>query len=82
MPLNCVCTQVLYSISCSTFFFFNLSLFDYVLWMLNLTPKFSGKVVAKFCAKYLHQQVLKNEAYIAGDIGTSLQESFFRLEHN
>jgi len=39
-------------------------------------------VVAKFCAKYLHQQVLKNEAYIAGDIGTSLKESFFRLEEN
>ena len=70
MPLNCACTQVLYSISCSTFFFFNLSLFDYVLWMLTLTPK--SKVVAKFCAKYLHHQVLKNEAYIAGDIGTSL----------
>ncbi|KAL5185353.1 putative protein phosphatase 2C 60 [Glycine soja] len=39
-----------------------------------------GKVVAKFCAKYLHQQVLKNEAYIAGDIGTSLKESFFRMD--
>ncbi|RDX76533.1 putative protein phosphatase 2C 60, partial [Mucuna pruriens] len=39
-----------------------------------------GKVVAKFCAKYLHQQVLKNEAYLAGDIGTSLQESFFRMD--
>ncbi|OAY71988.1 putative protein phosphatase 2C 21 [Ananas comosus] len=24
-----------------------------------------GKVVAKFCAKYLHTQVLKNEAYSA-----------------
>jgi len=46
----------------------------------ELTPKFSGKVVAKFCAKYLHQQVVKSEAYIAGDIGTSLRESFFRLE--
>ncbi|XP_039007699.1 probable protein phosphatase 2C 60 isoform X2 [Hibiscus syriacus] len=35
-----------------------------------------GKVVAKFCAKYLHQQVLKHEAYAAGDIGTSLQGAF------
>ena len=37
-----------------------------------------GKVVAKFCAKYLHQQVLSNEAYGAGDIETSLQRAFFR----
>lgn len=40
---------------------------------------FSGKVVARFCAKYLHQQLLANEAYEAGDIGTSLQKAFFRL---
>ncbi|KAL6524206.1 hypothetical protein OROMI_031301 [Orobanche minor] len=39
-----------------------------------------GKVVAKFCAKYLHQQVLKHEAYIAGDIGTSVQKAFFRMD--
>ncbi|CAN1341844.1 Probable protein phosphatase 2C 60 [Linum perenne] len=39
-----------------------------------------GKVVAKFCAKYLHQQVLKHDAYVAGDIGTSLQKSFFRMD--
>ncbi|XP_011031437.1 PREDICTED: probable protein phosphatase 2C 60 isoform X1 [Populus euphratica] len=39
-----------------------------------------GKVVAKFCAKFLHQQVLKNEAYVAGDIGTSVQKSFFRMD--
>uniref|UniRef100_A0A494G8Q0 protein-serine/threonine phosphatase n=1 Tax=Solanum lycopersicum TaxID=4081 RepID=A0A494G8Q0_SOLLC len=38
-----------------------------------------GKVVAKFCAKYLHQQVLKHEAYLHGDIGTSVQKAFFRL---
>ncbi|KAJ6915315.1 hypothetical protein NC651_017344 [Populus alba x Populus x berolinensis] len=29
---------------------------------------------AKFCAKFLHQQVLKDEAYAAGDIGTSNDE--------
>ncbi|GKV03145.1 hypothetical protein SLEP1_g15500 [Rubroshorea leprosula] len=39
-----------------------------------------GRVVAKFCAKYLHQQVLKHEAYAAGDIGTSLQKAFFRMD--
>ncbi|KAG5563009.1 hypothetical protein RHGRI_005677 [Rhododendron griersonianum] len=39
-----------------------------------------GKVVAKFCAKYLHQQVLKQEAYSAGDIGTSVQKAFFRMD--
>nr|POE96241.1 isoform 2 of probable protein phosphatase 2c 60 [Quercus suber] len=39
-----------------------------------------GKVVAKFCAKYLHQQMLRNEAYSAGDIGTSVQKAFFRMD--
>ncbi|KAJ6745338.1 PROTEIN PHOSPHATASE 2C [Salix koriyanagi] len=39
-----------------------------------------GKVVAKFCSKFLHQQVLKNEAYAAGDIGTSIQKAFFRMD--
>ncbi|MCL7027234.1 hypothetical protein MKW94_011341 [Papaver nudicaule] len=39
-----------------------------------------GKVVAKFCAKYLHQQVLKHEAYSAGDLGSSVQKSFFRMD--
>ncbi|XP_020099889.1 probable protein phosphatase 2C 11 [Ananas comosus] len=39
-----------------------------------------GKVVAKFCAKYLHTQVLKNEAYSAGDLATSVQKAFFRMD--
>ncbi|XP_050892644.1 probable protein phosphatase 2C 60 [Lathyrus oleraceus] len=39
-----------------------------------------GKAVAKFCAKHLHQQVLKSEEYIAGDVGTSLQKAFFRMD--
>ncbi|XP_038692116.1 probable protein phosphatase 2C 21 [Tripterygium wilfordii] len=39
-----------------------------------------GKAVAKFCAKYLHPQVLKHEAYMAGDIGTSLQNAFMRMD--
>ncbi|XP_051137480.1 probable protein phosphatase 2C 60 isoform X2 [Andrographis paniculata] len=39
-----------------------------------------GKVVAKFCAKYLHQQVLKNEAYSTGDVGTAVQKAFFRMD--
>lgn len=39
-----------------------------------------GKVVAKFCAKYLHQQLLKSDAYAAGDIGTALQKAFFRMD--
>lgn len=41
----------------------------------------AGKVVAKFCAKYLHTQILKNEAYSAGDLGASVQKAFFRLVH-
>ncbi|KAJ8773934.1 hypothetical protein K2173_009365 [Erythroxylum novogranatense] len=39
-----------------------------------------GQVVARFCAKFLHQQVLKHEAYLAGDIGTSLQKTFLRMD--
>ncbi|CAK9141319.1 unnamed protein product [Ilex paraguariensis] len=39
-----------------------------------------GKVVAKFCSKFLHRQVLKHEAYSAGDIGTSVQKAFFRMD--
>ncbi|KAK9014991.1 hypothetical protein V6N11_006126 [Hibiscus sabdariffa] len=39
-----------------------------------------GQAVAKFCAKYLHQQVLRHEAYSAGDIGTALQKSFLRMD--
>ncbi|KAI5390342.1 hypothetical protein KIW84_075597 [Lathyrus oleraceus] len=26
-----------------------------------------GKAVSKFCAKFLHQQVLRHEAYLAGE---------------
>ncbi|XP_068647445.1 probable protein phosphatase 2C 11 [Aristolochia californica] len=39
-----------------------------------------GKVVAKFCAKYLHTQVLKNEAFLAGDLAASVQKAFFRMD--
>ncbi|KAK9101756.1 hypothetical protein Sjap_019010 [Stephania japonica] len=39
-----------------------------------------GKVVAKFCAKFLHQQVLKNEAFSTGDLGTSVQKAFLRMD--
>ncbi|XP_062223902.1 probable protein phosphatase 2C 11 isoform X2 [Phragmites australis] len=39
-----------------------------------------GRVVAKFCAKYLHSQVLKSEAYSTGDLGTAVHRSFFRMD--
>ncbi|KAJ9189896.1 hypothetical protein P3X46_001146 [Hevea brasiliensis] len=39
-----------------------------------------GKAVAKFCAKYLHQQVLAHVAYSAGDLGTSAQKAFLRMD--
>ncbi|KAM2527382.1 hypothetical protein TB1_024644 [Malus domestica] len=39
-----------------------------------------GKAVSNFCAKYLHQQVLKDEAYLAGDLGSSLQKAFLRMD--
>ncbi|KAK4488890.1 hypothetical protein RD792_004680 [Penstemon davidsonii] len=39
-----------------------------------------GKEVAKFCAKFLHKQVLEHEAYRAGDLGTSVQKAFLRMD--
>ncbi|GMH11761.1 hypothetical protein Nepgr_013602 [Nepenthes gracilis] len=39
-----------------------------------------GKVVAKFCAKYLHQQFLLSEAYSAGNLIGSLQKAFLRMD--
>ncbi|KAG9455896.1 hypothetical protein H6P81_000404 [Aristolochia fimbriata] len=39
-----------------------------------------GKVVAKFCAKYLHTQVLKSETYLMGDLAASVQKAFFRMD--
>ncbi|GLJ15749.1 hypothetical protein SUGI_0259200 [Cryptomeria japonica] len=39
-----------------------------------------GKVVAKFCAKYLHTQVVKNEVYAKGELCESLQRAFFRMD--
>jgi protein phosphatase 1G len=38
----------------------------------------SGKVVAKFCAKYLHREVVNKETYASGDLGTAVQRAFFR----
>jgi protein phosphatase 1G len=35
-------------------------------------------VAAKFCAKYLHREVVNSEAYASGDLGTALQRAFFR----
>ncbi|CAI9270571.1 unnamed protein product [Lactuca saligna] len=43
-------------------------------------PLLESQAVSKFCAKYLHQQVLKQEAYVAGDIGTAAQKSFLRMD--
>ena len=38
-----------------------------------------GKAVAKFCAKFLHKELLTDEAYLAGDLSTSLRRVFLRL---
>ena len=43
------------------------------------SPLNAGAGVAKFCAKYLHEQVLKNEACSAGDLGGSVRKAFLRL---
>lgn len=39
-----------------------------------------GSEVAKFCAKHLHQQFLEHKAYSTGDLGTSIQQSFLRMD--
>ncbi|KAG8379676.1 hypothetical protein BUALT_Bualt07G0113800 [Buddleja alternifolia] len=39
-----------------------------------------GKEVAKFCAKFLHQQVLDHEAHLDGDLGTSVRKAFLRMD--
>lgn len=39
-----------------------------------------GAGVARFCAKYLHEQVLKNEACSAGDLGGSVRKAFLRMD--
>ncbi|PWA82458.1 protein phosphatase 2C family protein [Artemisia annua] len=45
-----------------------------------MAMEFAGGSVAKFCAKYLHQQLIKQEAYSSGDIGTAAQKSFLRMD--
>ncbi|KAG6415749.1 hypothetical protein SASPL_123164 [Salvia splendens] len=35
-----------------------------------------GNEVSKFCAKFLHQQVLNDEAYAAGDLENSVRKAF------
>ncbi|KAK4354419.1 hypothetical protein RND71_026613 [Anisodus tanguticus] len=39
-----------------------------------------GDEVSKFCAKFLHQEVLYHEAFSAGDIGTCIQHAFLRMD--
>ncbi|AQL05078.1 putative protein phosphatase 2C 21 [Zea mays] len=39
-----------------------------------------GKVVAKFCAKYLHIEVLHTEAYAAGDLGAAVHRAYLRMD--
>ncbi|XP_065034133.1 probable protein phosphatase 2C 11 [Musa acuminata AAA Group] len=40
----------------------------------------TGKVVAKFCAKYLHTQILKYEPQLGGDLSASVQKAFLRMD--
>eukprot|EP00249_Psilotum_nudum_P020894 c27886_g1_i5 orf=1148-2221(+) len=39
-----------------------------------------GKVVSKFCAKHLHLQVLRSEAYARGDLPQCLQKAYLRMD--
>uniref|UniRef100_A0A7C9EUN9 protein-serine/threonine phosphatase n=1 Tax=Opuntia streptacantha TaxID=393608 RepID=A0A7C9EUN9_OPUST len=39
-----------------------------------------GKAVAKFCAKFLRKELLTDEAYLAGDLSTSLRRVFLRMD--
>uniref|UniRef100_A0ACD5XVM9 Uncharacterized protein n=1 Tax=Avena sativa TaxID=4498 RepID=A0ACD5XVM9_AVESA len=39
-----------------------------------------GKSVSKFCAKYLHVQVLTYEAKSPGDLATAVKKAYFRID--
>ncbi|KAL4559865.1 hypothetical protein LXL04_032011 [Taraxacum kok-saghyz] len=39
-----------------------------------------GQAVSKFCARHLHQQLVKHEAFLTGDIGTAVQKAFLRMD--
>ncbi|KAJ8449609.1 hypothetical protein Cgig2_005631 [Carnegiea gigantea] len=39
-----------------------------------------GKVVAKFCAKFLHKELLTDEGYVAGDLSASVRRAFLRMD--
>ncbi|KNA10479.1 hypothetical protein SOVF_144130 [Spinacia oleracea] len=39
-----------------------------------------GKAVAKFCAKFLHKELLTDEAYMAGDFAKALRRAFLRMD--
>lgn len=39
-----------------------------------------GDEVSKFCAKFLHREVLNHEAFSVGDVGTSMQHAFLRQQ--
>ncbi|CAO2818080.1 unnamed protein product [Amaranthus hypochondriacus] len=39
-----------------------------------------GKAVAKFCAKFLHKELLADEVYLAGDLAKSFQRAFLRMD--
>ncbi|KAG9150901.1 hypothetical protein Leryth_003024 [Lithospermum erythrorhizon] len=39
-----------------------------------------GKAVARYCAKYLHQELVKQEAYLAGDLPAAARKAFLRMD--
>lgn len=47
--------------------------------IFELNDLMAGKVVAKFCAKFLHKELLTDEGYLAGDLTTSVRRAFLRL---
>lgn len=47
--------------------------------ILELNDLMAGKVVAKFCAKFLHKELLTDEGYLAGDLSASVRRAFLRL---
>lgn len=39
-----------------------------------------GKSVAKLCSKFLHKELLTDEAYLTGDLAESLRRAFLRMD--
>ncbi|KAK7277462.1 hypothetical protein RJT34_22475 [Clitoria ternatea] len=48
--------------------------------MEDVVRNYSCKAISKFCAKYLHEMVLKSEAYLAGELSGNDEKKYKALK--